>query len=83
VLLPPRPDGQAATAVFIPRSDVRDLLSRPLKQTLATLTPTVGTIQAEEAQLVDRLTLGRLYEYSYLQAQDGSPVMVLSPALGG
>ena len=84
VLLPPRADGQAATAVFVERSDVRAELDRPLDQTLtAPLTPSVGEIQADEQRVIDRTTRSRLYEYSYLQAQDGSPVMVLTPALSG
>jgi hypothetical protein len=84
VLLPPRADGQAATAVFVERSDVRAELDRPLDQTLtAPLTPGVGEIQADEQRVIDRTTRSRLYEYSYLQAQDGSPVMVLTPALSG
>ena len=84
VLLPPRADGQAATAVFIERGDVRAELSRPLDQTLtAPLTPGVGEIQADEQAVVDRTTRSRIYEYGYLQAQDGSPVMVLTPAVGG
>ena len=84
VLLPPRADGQAATAVFIERGDVRAELERPLDQTLtAPLTPGVGEIQADEQSVIDRTTRSRIYEYSYLQAQDGSPVMVLTPALSG
>ena len=82
VLLPPRPDGQAATAVFLERSDVRAGLSHPLDQTLtAPLAPGIGEIEAEELRTIDRITRRRLYTYGYLQAQDGSPVMVLSPAL--
>ena len=84
VLLPPRADGKAATAVFVERSDVRPELRRPLDETLtAPLTPGVGEIQPDEQRVVDRTTRSRLYEYSYLQAQDGSPVMVLTPALSG
>ena len=49
VLLPPRADGQAATAVFVERGDVRAELNRPLDQTLtAPLAPGVGEIQADE-----------------------------------
>jgi hypothetical protein len=82
VLLPPRADGQAATAVFVERGDVRSELDRPLDQTLtAPLTPGVGEILPDEQRVIDRATRSRLYEYSYLQAQDGSPVMVLTPAL--
>ena len=84
VLLPPRADGKAATAVFVERSDVRPELGRPLDETLtAPLTPGVGEIRPDEQRVVDRTTRSRLYEYSYLQAQDGSPVMVLTPALSG
>jgi hypothetical protein len=82
VLLPPRADGQAATAVFVERNDVGSELDRPLDQTLtAPLAPGVGEIQADEQRVIDRTTRSRIYEYSYLQAQDGSPVMVLAPAL--
>ena len=84
VLLPPRPDGKAATAVFLERGDVRPELGRPLDQTLtAPLTPSVGEIRADEQDVIERTTRSRLYEYSYLQAQDGSPVMVLTPAVSG
>ena len=81
VLMPPRADGQVATAVFLERGDVRTELEQPLDQTLtAPLTPGVGEIQADEQRVIDRTTRSRLYEYSYLQAQDGSPIMVLTPA---
>ncbi len=84
VLLPPRADGQAASAVFIERSDVQAALDQPLDETLtAPLTPGVGNIQADEQRVIDRTTRSRLYEYTYLQAQDGSPIMVLTPALSG
>jgi len=84
VLLPPRADGKAATAVFLERRDVRPALDEPLEQTFtAPLTPGVGEIQADEQRVIDRATSSRVYAYSYLQAQDGSPVMVLSPALSG
>jgi len=84
VLLPPRADGKAATAVFLEKGDVRTELGRSLGETLsAPLTPGVGEIQADEQRVIERTTRSRLYEYSYLQAQDGSPVMVLTPAVSG
>ena len=84
VLMPPRADGQQATAVFVERGDVAAALDRPLSDTLtAPLTPGVGEIEVDEQRAIDRATRSRLYEYSYLQAQDGSPIMVLSPALSG
>jgi hypothetical protein len=83
VMLPPRPDGQAATAVFLERSDARAQLSKPLAETFAApLTPGIGEMSAEELAVVDGITRARLYSYSYLQAQDGSPIMVLAPVLG-
>jgi len=82
VLLPPRPDGQAATSVFLQRSDVAQELKQPLSDTLpATATPGVGQIPSEERSVIDKATLSRLYTYDAIQAQDGSPVMVLTPAL--
>jgi hypothetical protein len=82
VLLPPRPDGQAATAVFLERGDVRAELAKPLRETLpAELVPGIGEMSADELRTVERLTRARLYSYTYLQAQDGSPVMVLAPAV--
>ena len=84
VLLPPRADGKAATAVFLEKGDVRPELTQPLDQTLtAPLTPGVGEIQPDEQRVIERTTRSRLYEYSYLQAQDGSPIMVLTPAVSG
>jgi hypothetical protein len=84
VLLPPRADGKAATAVFLEKSDVRTELGGSLGETLsAPLPPGVGEIQADEQRVIERTTRSRLYEYSYLQAQDGSPVMVLTPAVTG
>jgi hypothetical protein len=82
VLLPPRPDGQAATAVFLERPDVRAELSKPLNETFtAPLAPDAGAIETEELHVIERVTRPRLYTYGYLQGQDGSPIMVLTPAL--
>ncbi len=84
VLLPPRPDQQIATAVFLERSDVSAELSRPLADTLTAPTvPAIGEIPADEQATIDRITRPRLYTYQYDSAQDGSPLMVLTPALSG
>ena len=81
VLLPPRADGNVATAVFVQRSNVRPELRQPLLETLPSpLVPGVGEIAVDEQRVIDRATESRMYEYGYLQAQDGSPVMVLSPS---
>jgi hypothetical protein len=82
VLLPPRPDQQIATAVFLERSDVGAELSQPLDETLtASTVPGIGEIPADEQATIDRVTRPRLYTYQYDSAQDGSPLMVLTPAL--
>ena len=82
VLLPPRPDGNGSAAVFVERSDVRPELSRPLAKTLpAPLVPGVGEIEPGEVQTIQRIVNPRLYQYSYIQAQNGTPVLVLAPAL--
>jgi hypothetical protein len=84
MLLPPRADGKARTAVFLTKNDVGAILGRPVDETLtAPLTPGIGEIQADEASAIDRTTLPRLYEYGWLSAQDGTLVTVLTPALSG
>ena len=83
-LMPPRADGNMATAVFLERGDLGPELGRPLGQTLtAPLTPGIGEMPPDEQRVVDRVTRSRIYQYSYLQAQDGSPIMVLAPAGSG
>jgi hypothetical protein len=83
VFLPPRPDGQSATSVFVRRGDVGDELGRPLNRTLGTTVPGIGEISRTELQNVNRITLPRLFNYEYTQAQDGSAILILSPvALG-
>jgi hypothetical protein len=42
VFLPPRPDGQSATSVFVRRGDVREELGRPLNRTLGSQVPGIG-----------------------------------------
>jgi len=80
VFLPPPPGGQSpATAVFLERKDISPELSKPLAQTLSPLTPSVGTIKAEELQTLNRITRARLYQFQYTQAQDLSAVLVLDP----
>jgi hypothetical protein len=83
VLLPPSADGKTNTAVFLERGDLRGELNRPLDQTLtAPLAPGVGEIELDEQQVLDRTTKP-LYEYVWLQTQDGSLVTVLTPVVGG
>ena len=84
VFLPPRPDGQAPpNSVFLRKSDVNALLRKPLHTSIAPTTPTVGTMPQREVDLVDRLTLPRLYSFDVQRAQDGSAVLVYDPVVLG
>jgi hypothetical protein len=83
VLLPQDNPNLPPTAVFLQRSDVTGELSQPIGETLpAPIVPDIGGITAEEMTTIDRLTRPHLYSYQYDSAQDGSPMMVLTPALG-
>lgn len=83
VLLPRRADGNEATAIFLTKNDVRRELGQPLDQTLtAPLAPGVGEIAPDEQAVLNETVAPRMYEYGWLQAQDGTLVMVLTPALG-
>ncbi len=83
VLLPRRADGNGATAVFLTADDVRRELGQPLDQTLtAPAAPGVGEIAPDEQAVINRTVGPRMYEYGWLQAQDGTLVMVLTPSLG-
>ena len=80
VLLPPAPGG-SSVSVFIQRPDVRAALDRPLRETLSRTTPAVGKMTAAELRAVTGLTQARLYQFRPLQAQDGSLLMILTPAI--
>ena len=83
VLLPQDNPNLPPTAVFLERSNVSPELSEPIRETLsAPIVPDIGGITAEEMTTIDRLTRPHLYSYQYDSAQDGSPMMVLTPALG-
>jgi len=84
VFLPPRPDGLAsATSVFLKKSDVKQELRRPLAESIAPKTPTIGKIPKRELALVNRITQPRLYTYEYQQAQDGGAVLIYAPVVLG
>jgi hypothetical protein len=81
---PPRPGTDANHALFFRRSDLKDQLDRPLQETLApvpALRP--ATLGALEGGLVDRITLPHFFSASPVQAQDGSAILVLDPAVLG
>ncbi len=82
VMLPPPPGGEAPpTVVYLRRGDVKAELGKPLRQTLSPGAPPLGKIRAAELQTLNRITLPRLYNYQYTQAQDLSAVMVLDPVV--
>ena len=68
----------SSEATFAPSSAARSTRRSPRHSR-----PASARSGRDEQRVVDRTTRSRLYEYSYLQAQDGSPVMVLTPALSG
>lgn len=82
VFLPPPPGGESpATAVFLRRGDVRTELAKPLRRTMSPGAPPLGEIPAAELQTLNRITLPRLYQFEYTQAQDLSAVLVLDPVV--
>ena len=84
VFLPPRPDAQAASSVFLKRSDVEDELHRPLRSTLLQGNPpALGEIDTIELGNIDRLTRPRTFQYEFQQAQEGSAILVLTPVVLG
>lgn len=79
VFLPPAPDSEVGTSVFLQRGDVAEELRQPLRATLAPRPPALGEIPTLELGAIDRLTRPRVYEYEFQQTQDGSAVIILSP----
>ena len=82
VLLPPRPTDRrprrssSSAATFAPSWQAGSK-----RRSRRRSTPGVGEMPEDERRVIDRTTRSRLYGYSYLQAQDGSPLMVLTPAI--
>ena len=83
VFLPPPPNAETAvgSSVFLKKSEVRDELRRPLNQTLLRPeAPKLGEMDAIEIGNVDRLTRPRTFQYEFQAAQEGSAILVLTPA---
>jgi hypothetical protein len=80
--LPPRKGAKPTHALFFRRADFADQLDRPLARTLPRLKPpTPAESDSVELGTIDRLTLPRYFRYQFQQAQDGSAVLVLDPAV--
>ena len=54
-----------------------------LDTSIAPKTPIEGTMPQREIDLVDRVTLPRLYTFDVQRAQDGSAVLVYDPVVLG
>ena len=80
--LPPRADQAAPpTSVLVARSDVKQILDRPLTRTLTPRSIELGDKPADFTE-VDRLTLPRLYTYDYQTLPgDGTAILVLTAAI--
>jgi hypothetical protein len=80
--LPPRADQAAPpTSVLVARSDVKQILDRPLTHTLTSRSIELGDKPADFTE-VDRLTLPRLYTYDYQTLPgDGTAILVLTAAI--
>jgi len=81
VLMPPAPGGDPVS-IYLDRSGLQAALDTPLRETLpATRTPGIGEMSEGERQTVARFTQASLYQYRPIQAQDGSLLMALTPAI--
>ncbi|HUQ22298.1 MAG TPA: hypothetical protein VM049_04720 [Gaiellaceae bacterium] len=84
VFLPPRADMQVGSSLFLKKSEVRDELRRPLRSTLRFgAAPALGQIDTIELGNIDRLTRPRTFQYEFQQTQEGSAILVLTPAVLG
>lgn len=84
VFLPPRADADIGSSVFLKKSELDDELRRPLRQTLVRADPpALGEIDNIELGNIDRLTRPRVFQYEFQQAQEGSAILVLTPAALG
>jgi hypothetical protein len=78
-LPPPQGSNANGNTVFLQPKDVRAELRRPLQQSLSPVAPAIGRMAKTERELVDRVTLPRLYSYDYTSGPDLSPILVLTP----
>ena len=74
----------ASTAIFLRRQDLAPALKAPLARTLAPIDRSLrpGRMRPEDRKQVARYTGDRIYQYSFQQLQDGTPVLALVPLAG-
>jgi hypothetical protein len=78
--MPPPPGSQPSTLVYLDKSDLHSLLSKPLSATLAGKPPLPTTITPKEGDAVDQVMMPHLYKFTLQQTQLGQAVLVLAPA---
>jgi hypothetical protein len=82
-LLPPSPGKKPKNALFFRRNELKPALDQPLRATLPAPPPTLDTLATSpEGSLVQRLTGGNLFHYSFTQSQDLSAFLVLNKLAG-
>ena len=83
VFLPPKKGSDPSQALFFRRSDadLRNAVVRPLSATLVSQTPSVaGVAQSPDAQLVQDITMAKLFHFSLTPAnQEARAFLVLDP----
>jgi hypothetical protein len=80
VLMPPPPGEKRSEAMFFRASEFRYQLDQPLHATLPVTTLSVDDFPASgEADAVQRLTAPRDFQFSLIQGQDATLLLVLDP----
>jgi hypothetical protein len=78
--MPPPPGSQPSTLIYLNKSDLQPMLSKPLADTIAAKTPLPTTITAAAGNAVDKIMMPHLYKFSLQQTELGQAVLVLQPA---
>ena len=79
VFMPPTPKGESNGSVFLRRDDLAVELDRPIRRTLPSQQPAVGSLQDAELANIIRVTEPRIYAYQFEAGPDGKPLLVLAP----
>ena len=79
VQMPPAVKTKVSVAIFLSRTDVQNLLAKPISDTLSETTPAVGKMPAAEVEIVNDVTGPRTYAYGFQSGRDGTAVEILTP----